>query len=189
MKRSVSRLIAQLKKEVVVDEDEGKKVSDEELLNVFRYADESDRVLKAKEVADQVGLSKKQVNKRLNELEGDRVQKKEVSPTHVWWLDSEEPNTPVRTGANTAIWLAFTVRGIGKILFYFGAAACGLTVFLLMAYLVISYVPSLSDILTREAAAEFSFLSAMGGVAYLILGGLGYLSGKFILRRNELPSE
>jgi hypothetical protein len=81
------------------------------------------------------------------------------------------------------------MRDVGRIVIYLGAGACGLTVLLLMAYLGIAYFPPLSALLERETAAEFAFYSALGGVFYLIVGGLGYLSSKLLLRRSELATE
>jgi len=96
---------------------------------------------------------------------------------------------PIRTGANTEIWLSFMMRDAGRTIIYLGAAACGFTVLLLMTYLAVGFFPSLSALLTKDTAAEFAFHAALGGVSYLILGGFGYLGSKLLLRQNKISTE
>lgn len=60
-------------------------VSDNEILDVFRHA--SDPVLTTVEVADQVGLGRRGVFDRLNQLaEEDKIKMKKVGESGaVWW--------------------------------------------------------------------------------------------------------
>lgn len=65
----------------------GKKVTDQDVLKVFDYADEP--VLTAAEVADELPLSQSAMNTRLNRMREDGLvaRKKTGARAVVWWAD------------------------------------------------------------------------------------------------------
>ena len=160
------------------------KVSDEEILNVFRQADE--RVLKKSEVAGELAIGAKQVGNRLESLENEgRVHRRKLDPTHIWWIDEDEPSIPVRTSGNTLVWAGGHLRQIGSYLFYGAGMLAITTVLLLAAYLSIVFYPGLSRILTQEQITHGAFLAAITAILYSISGCVFLLVSQLFLWRSR----
>jgi len=167
---------------MIAPSEKERKVPNEAILNVFRLSDE--RVLKKKEIAEELPIEKKQVGNRLEDLEEDgRVHRRELGPSHIWWLDESEPTHPVRTRSNTLVWLGVHFRGTAKFILYVVGALALMTVLLVSGYVVIGIYPPLGSVVSQEQATTGAFLSAIFAVVYLIVGSILILVARGLLWR------
>lgn len=86
--------------EKLVENNGDDALTDEQILNVFRFKiQEGERVLKTREVAEELPITPNWTGKRLNKLEEKgRVHSKSAGQGDVWWIDDDEPKFPVSEG-------------------------------------------------------------------------------------------
>lgn len=162
------------------------KVSDEEILNAFRQADE--RVLKKSEIAKELPIGAKQVGNRLEDLESEgRVHRRKLEPSHIWWLDESEPSIPVRTGDNTLVWASGHLRQAGKFLLYAAGALAVTTVVMLATFVLIAFYPSMSAVVTKGQATHGAFLAAVTAIFYFMSGCVLILMSHGAVWQSQIP--
>ena len=89
-------------------------LSDEDILNVFR--EKNDTVLRIREIAEELPITQTWTGNRLNELETEgRVHSKSAGQGRVWWLDDDEPNRYVTSGAGDLMLYAITAERLTTI--------------------------------------------------------------------------
>lgn len=152
------------------DEDDD-ELNDETILNVFRREDE--KVLKTKEIADELPITQTWTNTRLNELETKgRVHSKSAGRGRVWWLDETETNIPVAEGIGDVMWYSARAERVSETV---GVAGIGMFVvggLLLIPIFLMGVYPSLKNpFVTTQDIATTAMLAAIVASLLLIVGG------------------
>lgn len=148
-------------------------VSDEQILNVFRYADGP--LLKTAEVADELPIGSYWTNKRLQDLESKgRVHSKSAGRGNIWTLDDAEPTFPVREDIGDILWYVNSIKRAGthSILLavgFFGVAGI-LALVLFTSYL---YADFFFQFYADDDIIRLIYMGA-------ILGLLAFLAGGFL---------
>jgi len=98
------------------------KLSDREILNVFRYAENTEEtMLKTAEVAEELPISPEWTHERLERLEDDgRVQSRTFAGVDVWRLSPSETSTPIPASAGDLGWWRYQARESAFIAYRWG---------------------------------------------------------------------
>ncbi|MFC7213072.1 hypothetical protein ACFQO4_03120 [Saliphagus sp. GCM10025334] len=154
-------------------EEEDDELSDEEILNVFRrkLQEESEKVLKTAEIADELPISQNWTSSRLNELETDeRVHSKSAGQGRVWWLDESEPDYPVSLGIGDLIWYSSQARRASRTSGLIGLGMLALGGLLLLPVFALGLFPDLViEPLTAHNLAVLATLAALYAGLFLII--------------------
>lgn len=158
------------------NEEQGKKVSDREILNVFRRSDE--RVLKTAEIADELTIGQAWTGKRLERLKSEsRVHVKSAgSKARVWWLDENEVKRPVSDGFGDVMWYRSKSRKASDVFYLIAFGLYGSSGILLIPYLLFDAYPSLqSSVLSTDIMSSSAFLGARIASLSLIIASVLHL--------------
>lgn len=186
---SMRQLWERVKARIAVKEGGEEDVSNEEILNVFRRLDEDERVLKTPEVAEELSIGSKQTKTRLDTLADEgRVNMRDLDPSHIWWLDKDEPTIPVRTGANTPVWFSAHLRRFGRNALYLGGILGLFTSIMYVVYYLIGQFSPLAMVLTKDQASLGGGLTAVFAAEALFLGGVCLLGARLLMRQSQIDS-
>lgn len=155
------------------------KTTDREILNVFRYAQNSDEtMLKTKEIADELPITHEWTRQRLNDLEDDgRVKSRDFSGVDVWRLSPTETPTPVPGNALDLGWWSFQAYETAFASYRFGAVLLmtgGL--FLIPTFVIIASAEVNSLLFSGDNYASAAMTAALISSFFFIAGGICHLS-------------
>lgn len=146
-------------------------VTDEQILNVFRRADEP--ILKTADVADQLPIGDYWTNKRLQELEEKgRVHSKSAGQGNVWTIDDAEATFPVREGIGDILWYVSTIKRASTYAFLlaFGLFAVA-GIFALLLFVSYNYPDFFFQFYSDNDVISYIYLGAVLGLLVFLAGG------------------
>lgn len=149
------------------DNGQGKQVTDEEILNVFRRSDKP--YLKTGDVVKELSIGERAVQKRLNRLEDDgRLVSESVGPAIVRWLDDDEPTEVVNEGEVKYHRWSKKVENFGS-----GAIAIGFWGFAIAGFLMLGAIAT--------SVSSVDFLPESPDIIFLLVLIFVYIASGAIL--------
>jgi len=155
-----------------VEEADG-KLSDREILNVFRYSENTEEtMLKTAEVAEELPITQEWTHERLERLEEDeRVEMRTFAGVDVWRLSPGETSTPVPASAGDLGWWRYQARESAFTAYRWG------TVLLMVGGLLLIplFFLSTADQVTYLVFHQDTYAAA--AMAAALVAGLTFLGG------------